>query len=285
VEGSDAFREPEKEPATVKNDHIPPIEERPFETLLVELGADKVLTISLNRPDKLNSFNAKMLEEFRAIWDAVRLDDRIHAIVLQAEGERAFCTGVDVTAIPSETDNPWFEVDPGVYLSPKLNKVWKPVVCAVHGMAAGGAFYWLNEADLIIASEDATFFDPHVSYGMTAALEPIGMTRRMPLGEVLRIALVGLDERVGAEHASAIGLVDEVVPLADLRETAHGFAARMAEKPPAAIQGTVRAIWESLDVGRVAALERGLAYTQIGNPIGTAEVDRSTYARPKPVIR
>ncbi|MFT3866551.1 MAG: enoyl-CoA hydratase/isomerase family protein [Solirubrobacterales bacterium] len=269
----------------MKNDHLPPIEGRPFETLLVELGDDKVLTISLDRPDKLNSFNATMLEEFAAIWAAVRLDDRIHAVVLQAEGDRAFCTGVDVTAIPSETDNPWFEVDPGAYLSPKLNKVWKPVVCAVHGMAAGGAFYWLNEADLIVAADDAQFFDPHVSYGMTAALEPIGMTRRMPLGEVLRIALVGLDERVGAEHAKRIGLVDEVVPREQLRETARGFAARMAEKPPAAIQGTVRAIWESLDVGRVAALERGLAYTQIGNPIGTAEVDRATYARPKPVIR
>src|SRR3546814_7578015 len=48
---------------------------------------------------------------------------------------------------------------------------WKPVIAAVHGMAAGGAFYWLNESDIIICSEDATFFDPHVTYGMTSALE------------------------------------------------------------------------------------------------------------------
>lgn len=63
-------------------------------------------------------------------------------------------------------------------------------------MAAEGAFYWVNEADIVICSEDATFFDPHVSYGMTEALEPIGLARRIPLGETLRIALLGLDERL-----------------------------------------------------------------------------------------
>jgi enoyl-CoA hydratase/carnithine racemase len=259
--------------------------ERAFETVLFDVGEDGVATISLNRPDVLNAFNSSMLEEFAEIWATVKLDEDVRAIVLQAEGDRAFCTGVDVTAIPKGSDNPWFEVDPGTYLSPKINRVWKPLVCAVHGMAAGGAFYWLNEADLIIASEDATFFDPHVSYGMTAALEPIGMTRRMPLGEVLRIALVGLDERVSASRAEAIGLVNEVVPRDRLRSTARAFATALASKPPAAIQGTVRAIWESLDVGRVTALERGLAYTQIGNPIGTAEVDRASFQRPKPRIR
>lgn len=262
----------------------PDLAELEFETVLVELAGDGVLTVTLNRPDKLNAFDLRMLEEFRAIWSAARLDDRIRVIVLQAEGERAFCTGVDVSSIPTH-GNPWSEPDPGHYLSPKLNRVWKPLVCAVHGMVAGGAFYWLNEADLIIASEDATFFDPHVSYGMTAALEPIGMTRRMPLGEVLRIALMGLDERVGAQRAERIGLVNEVVPRPDLRARAQQLARRIAAKPPAAVQGTVRAIWESLDVGRVAGLERGMAYTQLGNPLGTPEVDRATFTRPDPDIR
>lgn len=262
-----------------------PLEQREFETVLVEVADDGVAVISLNRPDVLNAFNATMLAEFASIWQAVKFDERIRAVILQAEGERAFCTGVDVTAIPKSSENPWFEDDPGTYLSPKLNQVWKPLVCAVHGMAAGGAFYWLNEADLIIASEDATFFDPHVSYGMTSALEPIGMTRRMPLGEVLRIALVGLDERVTAERGARIGLVNEVVPRDRLRSTARAFASRLAEKPAVAVQGTVRAIWESLDLGRTEALRRGLAYTQLGNPIGTAEVDRGTFRRPDPVLR
>src|SRR5205085_941270 len=85
--------------------------------------------------------------------------------------------------------------------------------------------------------------------------------------------LMGLDERMSAERAREIGLVSEVVPRAELWDRAHEIAATIAAKPPAAIQGTVRAIWESLDKTRVAALENGMYYTQLGNPIGTAQID------------
>ncbi len=159
------------------------------------------------------------------------------------------------------------------------------MIAAVHGMAAGGAFYWINESDIVICSEDATFFDPHVTYGMTAALEPIGMTRRIPLGEVLRIALLGLDERLSPKRALEIGLVSEVVPRDQLWDRARALADIIAAKPPAAIQGTVKAIWESLDMTRSQALQLGLGYTQLGNPIGTAEVDRATAVRPKWTLR
>lgn len=152
-------------------------------------------------------------------------------------------------------------------------------------MAAGGAFYWLNEADIVICSDDATFFDPHVSYGLTAALEPIGLARRIPLGEALRIALLGLDERVSAARALQIGLVSEVLPGERLWDRADDIARVIAAKPPAAIQGTVRAIWESLDSTRTQALRTGLSYTQIGNPIGKAQVDRSAVPRGRWTLR
>jgi len=256
-----------------------------FETLDYAVDPDGVGIITLDRPEALNSFNPSMVAEFGQLWARIRLEDEVRALVLQANGERAFCTGVDVKQWRENSDNPWYQDDPGVHLSPKQNRVWKPLICAVQGMAAGGAFYWLNEADLIVAAEDATFFDPHVSYGMTAALEPIGLTRLIPLREAIRIALMGIDERVSAATAQRIGLVSEVVPAAELRARAHELAARIAAKPPAAVQGTVRAIWESLDVGRKTALERGLAYTQLGNPIGMEEVDRENFERPPSVTR
>jgi len=109
---------------------------------------------------------------------------------------------------------------------------------------------------------------------MTAALEPIGLARRIPLGETLRIALLGNDERVSAATALRIGLVSEVVSRDSLWARADELARMIAAKPAAAIQGTVRAIWESLDLPRSVALNMGLAYTQIGNPIGQAQVDR-----------
>src|SRR5436190_15019696 len=230
-----------------------------FETILFDVS-DHIATVTLNRPEKLNSFNQRMCDEFSAVWTALRDDDDVRVVVLRAAGDRAFCTGVDVVEGINMADNPWSQLDPGLQLSPKQNSVWKPVVCAVHGMAAGGAFYWINESDIVICSEDATFFEPHVSYGMTAALEPIGLLYKIPLGDVIRMALLGLDERMSAGRALQVGLVTEVLPRAELWPRAAELAGALARKPAVAVQGTVRAIWEALDLGRRAALERGLHY-------------------------
>lgn len=246
---------------------------------------DHVATVTLDRPTAMNSFNQEMLDDFADLWRTVKDDDEVRVVVLRAEGDRAFCTGMDVHQGIDRHPNVWSQTDPGERLSPKLNQVWKPLVCAVQGMAAGGAFYWLNEADIIICSDDATFFDPHVSYGMTAALEPIGLARRIPLGETLRIALLGLDERLSATRALQIGLVSEVVAREQLWRRADEIARVIAAKPPAAIQGTVRAIWESLDSTRTQALRTGLSYTQLGNPIGKAEVERSSVVRSRWTLR
>lgn len=256
-----------------------------LETLVFDVDDDHVATITLNRPDALNSFTQTMCEEFEELWRRIRLDDDVHAVVLRAAGDRAFSTGIDVKQGIPRPANPWSQDDPGARLGPRANRVWKPVVCAVQGMAAGGAFYWINECDIVICSEEATFFDPHVSYGMVAALEPIGLTRRIALGEVLRIALMGLEERVTAERALQIGLVSEITTREELWSRAHELAAAIARNPPLAVQGTVRAIWESLDEGRTAALARGLSYPQIGSPAGLKAVDRSTAPRPTPRLR
>jgi enoyl-CoA hydratase/carnithine racemase len=256
-----------------------------YETILYESGDDHVATVTLNRPERLNAFNQAMCDEFSDVWRRVRLDDAVRAVVLRAAGERAFCTGVDVKEGLDWPENPWSQRDPGAQLGPRANHVWKPVIVACHGMTAGGAFYWLNEADIIICAEDTTFFDPHVSYGMTAALEPIGLARRINLGDALRIALLGLDERLSAGRALQIGLVTEIVPGDQLWARAHDLAAAIAAKPPAAVQGTVRAVWESLDLARSVAQAHGIAYTQIGNPIGTAQVDRESLSRPEWKLR
>jgi enoyl-CoA hydratase/carnithine racemase len=250
-----------------------------YETILFEQGPDKVATLTINRPEAFNSFNRKMCEEFRHAWERIRVDETINAVVLRASPGRAFCPGVDVRDRSGGSvlmyDDLFAQVDPGEYLGPKQNRMWKPVVSAVHGICAGGAFYWVNEADIVICSEDASFFDPHVTYGMVAALEPIGLRWRVPLGEVLRMALLGNDERIGAATALRISLVTEVVALERLWDRAHELAAKIAAKPSVATQGTNRAIWESLEVGRNVALQMGLKYTQVGNESGTAQVDRN----------
>ncbi|HEY1967641.1 MAG TPA: enoyl-CoA hydratase/isomerase family protein [Pseudonocardia sp.] len=239
----------------------------PYEGVEFELS-EHVATITLNRPEVLNSFDQPMLDAFADIWRRCRTDDEVRAIVLRAAGERAFSTGVDRKAGRFRHPNPWSADDPGFFLGAKQNRVWKPLICAVHGMCAGGAFYWLNESDVVICSSEATFFDPHTSYGMLSALEPAALARRIPFGEAMRIALFGLDERVGAQRAYTIGLVSEVVEGGrdELWARARVLALRLADKPPLAVQGTVKAIWDSLSMSPHAVREVPLLYPQLANP-------------------
>ncbi len=99
--------------------------------------------------------------------------------------------------------------------------------------------------------------------------------RGMPLGDVLRWALMGSEERITAVTALRLGLVTEVLPRSELRVRARQIAASIAARNPRAIQGTVRAIWESLDMTRAAALQNGMAYTHIGNTYGEPQPSRS----------
>ncbi|HZE66280.1 MAG TPA: enoyl-CoA hydratase/isomerase family protein [Sporichthyaceae bacterium] len=252
-----------------------------YETVLFDL-ADGVATITLNRPEVLNAFNQQMLDEFSDIWKRCRVDEDVRVIVLRAAGGRAFSTGVDRKAGRTRHPNPWSADDPGFFLGAKQNRVWKPLLCAVNGMCAGGAFYWINEADVVICSADATFFDPHTTYGMLSALEPAGLARRIPLGEAMRIALFGLDERMGAERAYAIGLVSEVVAggEAELWNRAQVLAQRLADKPPLAIQGTVKAVWDSLSMSPHAAREIPLVYPQLSNPLSQTAFEPGKHSKP-----
>ena len=256
-----------------------------YTTIRYETTPDLVATITLDRPEALNAFDRQMCEEIRSAWQRIKADPAVHAVVLRAAGDRAFCAGIDVKKAYGQPDDVWNHEDPGELLSPKWQKVWKPVVCAVQGMCTAGAFYFLNEADIVICSTDATFFDSHVTYGLVCALEPVGLMRKIGLAQTLRIALSGNDERVGAETAIRIGLVTEVVARDQLWPRAHEIAAAIASKPSAATQGTVRAIWESLDRPYRAAMEQGLLYTRLGTPIGMAEARRKTPPARPPRIR
>ena len=233
-----------------------------------------VAWVTLDRPDVLNAFNTQMLRELRTVWRSLRTDDSVRCVVLDAEGDRAFCTGVDRAEAlgdgdaPSEVGavgGPFHFDDPGEWLGPKSNDLWKPVIAAVRGIACGGAFYLLGEVDIIVAADDATFFDPHVTYGMAAVFESVHMLQRMPLGEVLRMQLTGAHERVGARRAYEVGLVSEVVAPAELAEAAEVLARVIASQPPLAVQATLRAVWAAQELPRRQALDAGVALVAAGN--------------------
>lgn len=233
---------------------------------------DGVAKVTLHRPEVHNAFNRTMQDELQAVWRNVAANESIRAVVLTGAGDRAFCTGIDRdeamgdgTAEAEAHPAPFALDDPGKRLGPKTNDVWKPVVAAVNGMACGGAFYLLGECDIVIAAEQATFFDPHVTYGMASAYESIHMLARMPLGELLRMQLLGNHERMSAQRAHQIGLVSEIVPAEDLAEAAALVARSIASQPPLAVEATLRAIWGALDLPRTKALETAYGFVRLGN--------------------
>ncbi len=248
-----------------------------YETLLVDI-AEGVATVTLNRPDRLNAFNGPMTRDFRRLWTAIRVDPEVRAVVLRAAPGRAFCIGVDMNEGWHGTDEPGtpFDADnPGRWLGPKSNRVWKPLVVAVSGMAAAGAFYWLNEADIVLCSEEATFFDTHVSFGTVSSAGPIGAMGRVPHMEIVRMALMSSDERISAATALRISLVTEVTAEGALWERADEIARNLAAKNPVAVQGTVRGLWDSQGLPHALAVEGAGHYSQIGNPAGFGGIDRA----------
>jgi enoyl-CoA hydratase/carnithine racemase len=226
--------------------------------------SDGVATVMLNRPDVYNSFNPEMTEQLASAWRDLRSDEEVGAVVLTAAGEKAFCTGIDRSTVGDFEFDPLDYDDPGKLLGPKSQGLWKPVIAAVNGMACGGAFYMLGEADIILAADHATFFDPHVTYGMVAVYEPILLMRRMPFGEVLRMALTGNSERISAETARQVGLVSEVVPAGDLVDVAQRLAVGIAAQPRRAVQSTLRTLWAARDMTGAQATDIGNAFLQLG---------------------
>lgn len=211
-----------------------------------------VAIVTLNRPERHNSFNEAMQAELREMWQTLKADDSVRCVVLTAAGSKAFCTGIDRSDIPVTEEQFYFDPytydDPGKRIGPRSQELWKPVIAAVNGMACGGAFYLLGESDVIIAAEHATFFDPHVTYAMPAVFEPVLMLTRMPFGEVLRMTLTGNAERISAATAQRMGLVSEVVPAEELLDAAMRLAEAIAANPPAAVQASLRTLWAARDL-------------------------------------
>ena len=263
-----------------------------FATITVEIDeAAKVAVVTLDRPEAYNAFSPTMQEELKATWRAFRSDDRVNAIVLTAAGDTSFCVGIDrneaeFTNMAGDsrlygTSNNFMYDDPGDDLGPKSCDLWKPVICAVNGMACGGAFYMLAESDIIIAADHATFFDPHVTYGMAAVYEPMKMLQYMPLGEVLRMTLLGNHERMSAATAHRIGLVSEVCPADELMERARWVADAIASQPAVGVQASLRSIWTANDLGTKQALSMGPSLLTTGFDMAGMEEGNAAFSSGK----
>ncbi|CUU54799.1 Enoyl-CoA hydratase/carnithine racemase [Parafrankia irregularis] len=230
-----------------------------YETLIVERRGPVGWLIN-NRPRQLNAMSSRMRDEFATAWTELDSDPAVKVIVHTGEG-RAFQTGVDMTELA--TDGLGMEryresvekLD--LHFTAWHQKVRKPVIAAVNGLCAGGGFHFVADADIVLASSDAQFFDPHVSAGQVVAFENIALLRKMPFEPVMRMALVGRFERMSAQRAYELGMVSELVEPERLRERAGELAKTIARNSPAAMAATKRALWGALESGLTDACRNG----------------------------
>ena len=214
-----------------------------------------------NRPEQLNAMNNAMRDEFAIAWLELEADPEVRVIVHTGEG-RAFQTGVDVSEIANDGVGMERYRDSlenfDLHFTAWHQEVTKPVITAVNGLCAGGAFHWVADADIVIAASDAQFFDPHVSVGQVVAVEAIGLLRKMPFEAVMRMALLGRHERMSAQRAYELGMISEVVdPPERLREVAQELAEKIARNSPAAMAASKRALWRALELGLTDACRAG----------------------------
>jgi enoyl-CoA hydratase/carnithine racemase len=258
-----------------------------FETIEYD-ERDHVAFVTMNRPDVHNAFNQTMQAELQQVWRSIRDNDDVRVAVLTGAGDRAFCTGIDRADIATAPPfDPFTFQDPGRTLGPKSQGLWKPVIAAINGMACGGAFYLIGESDIVIAADHATFFDPHVTYGMTAVYEPALLMPRMAFGDLVRMSLTGVYERLSAQTARESGLVTEVVAAAELLTAATRLAADIAAQPPVAVQATLRTLWALRDLSPGQGLELGNLFLQLGTSRDALDEGQEVFnqARPKWRVR
>ena len=216
-----------------------------------------VLVLTLNRPERLNALQRPMQHALEAQFRAAAADPAIRAIVITGEG-RAFCSGADVGGLKTAAEE---NSDPAKLVVPKFTNrmagIWVPTIVAVNGVCAGAGLHFVADADIVIASEAASFVDNHVNVGQVTALEPIGLMRRASLSTVLRMVVLGKAERLSAAQALEAELVSEVLPPDALLPRALELAELASAGSPAAVQRSLQAVWESYELPLSQAYANG----------------------------
>ena len=224
-----------------------------YETLKIE-REKSVVQITLNRPHRLNAFNDTLIEELSEVLDTIDQDAGIRCVIITGEGDRAFSAGADIMAFPKATPvtaNEFSRI--GQKLFSKIEALSKPVIAAINGYALGGGLELALACDFRIASEHAELGSPEINLGIIPGW---GATQRLVriIGLPSAKRLVMLGDRVKADEALKMGLVDKVVQYDQLKDETRELSQRICDGPPIALKYAKQAI----NFGSQVPLEVGL---------------------------
>ncbi len=210
---------------------------------------DRVAILTLDRPERGNSIDPRMLKALEQAWARVEADPGIRVAIVTGAGERHFCTGADVSGLEQGVgglNNRQYRDENR--FSPRMMHVTKPVICAVNGLVNGAGLHFVADSDVSISRDDVDYMDTHVSVGQVSALESIGVARRAGPGAALLMGLAGRGYRMPATRAYELGLVDLLEPSATaVMARARELAQAMVRNSPQAMALTKRAIWNSVE--------------------------------------
>ena len=218
----------------------------------------QVMLLTLNRPSKLNALNNELLAAIVAALDGIELDPDVRAVIITGEG-RAFSAGADIAVFQRHMEAGPAEavacfMRPGHRMTRRVESFPKPVIAAVNGLAFGGGCELVEAAHIALAADTAVFSKAEINIGI---IPTFGGTQRLPrnVGRKAATELILTGRTFDAAEAARLGLVNRVVPGADLLGAALSLAAELATKPPLTLAAALAAIHRGMD----ASIDDGLA--------------------------
>ena len=226
---------------------------------------DRIAIITLNRPDALNSLSEELRGELNAAMIDFRDNNDLWVAIITGAGDRAFSAGADIKGFKPATED---EAKAKQEAPPvRADKIWKPFIAAIHGYALGGGLELAMTCDIRIAADNAQLGQPEVNIGF---MPGGGGTQRLPrfVPRALAAEMLLTGNRIDAQEAFRIGLVNRVVPRDQLMSIAKEMAKTICERGPIGVRATKEAMIRGYDM----ALEEGLALEkQLATQVRTSE--------------
>ncbi len=218
-----------------------------YANILLEV-ADRVATITINRPKSLNALNPATMREIKSALESIAPRDDVGAVLLTGAGEKAFVAGADISEMGRFS--PLQALDFSLFghgVLELIERLPQPVIGVINGFALGGGCELAMACDLLVAADTAKFGQPEVNLGI---IPGYGGTQRLPrlVGRNVAKELVLTGEMITAQRAYEIGLVNRVVPAAELMKTARDIAGKILSKGPVAVRTAKMAMNRGLDL-------------------------------------
>jgi enoyl-CoA hydratase len=239
-----------------------------------------VAILVLNRPEKLNALDYPLIDRLMAALDAAEEDDRVRAVVLTGAGERAFSSGADIAGFAPSVRRGQAAVlrefvRRGQRMTARIESFPKPIIAAVNGLAHGGGCEIVEAAPLAVASERARFCKAEINLGFPP---PFGGSQRLPrlVGRKRALRMILTADPIDAVAARDAGLVNEVVPHAQLIDASVALGARIAQKSPLAVAACLASVTRGINV----PIDEGLAIEAncFARMVGTRDIEEGISA-------